>query len=158
MGGNYNTEHNQWLPLKVTVLSSWTWGDIPETGPFPTAPGEPQGEGPEHLCPDKCQPKPSSPADIQQEGPSHSGDIGPPTSGRAFLPLGQRISYTCQDILDDSAWPEPRVVFPKSSPGWVRPGPNEFLFLPGSGQPESVCMQLACRTSCIAASHFLHTT
>lgn len=23
--GSYNTEHNQWLPLKVTVLTSWTW-------------------------------------------------------------------------------------------------------------------------------------
>lgn len=53
---------------------------IPERGPFPSPPGEPQREGPEPPCPDNASLRPLPDA-LQQEDPSHSGKTEPQPQG-----------------------------------------------------------------------------
>lgn len=69
-----------------------------------------------------------------------SGNTCPQPQGGPLSLWAQAVSYVHQDILGNAFWHESRTGLTKSSPGWAGPSSNQFMFLSGSGQSQSVCM------------------
>lgn len=63
-----------------------------------------------------------------------------PSHREGLCPSGHRQSVTCLDLLGNAFWHESRMGLTKSSPGWAGLSSNQFLFLSGWGQSQSVCM------------------
>lgn len=107
------------------MLSSWTWGGIPEI-PFPNSLVSPRGRGQSPSAQMKASLGP--PFQMMYSRKAHCIQRHrPPTTGRALVPLGPG-SHTRQDILGNAVWSEPRVGLPKFRLFCLGPSPNVFLF------------------------------